>query len=155
MFFTDNVGEGKALGAEAEVRWWLNDRWQLYGNVGLLDAELESGREQAHAPRYTVAAGFEYQRPDGLFFRLDATAKDAFYFDVSHDQRSQSFALMHLKLGYETDNWRTSIWARNLFDRDYAVRGFYFGNEPPDFPNRLYTRAGDPRQIGITLDRSF
>jgi iron complex outermembrane receptor protein len=47
------------------------------------------------------------------------------------------------------------VWVRNLFDRQYAVRGFYFGNEPPDFPSKLYTRAGDPRQLGVTFDISF
>jgi iron complex outermembrane receptor protein len=31
------------------------------------------------------------------------------------------------------------------------VRGFYFGNEPPDFPAALYTRLGDPRHYGITV----
>ena len=39
--------------------------------------------------------------------------------------------------------------------RDYAVRGFYFGNEPPDFPATLYTRLGDARQAGITVDLEF
>ena len=33
---------------------------------------------------------------------------------------------------------------------DY-LRGFYFGNEPPDFPPTLYTRLGDPRHYGITV----
>ena len=43
------------------------------------------------------------------------------------------------------------LWTRNLFDAEYFVRGFYFGNEPPDFPPTLYTRLGDPRQYGITV----
>ena len=47
------------------------------------------------------------------------------------------------------------VWARNLFDETYAVRGFFFGNEPPDFPATLYIRQGDPRQLGVTLDMPF
>jgi hypothetical protein len=35
------------------------------------------------------------------------------------------------------------------------VRGFFFGNEPPDFPNTLYTRLGDPRQVGVTFEKKF
>jgi hypothetical protein len=42
-----------------------------------------------------------------------------------------------------------------LFDKDYAVRGFFFGNEPPDFPATLYTRFGDPRQVGVTFNMNF
>jgi len=42
-----------------------------------------------------------------------------------------------------------------VFDRTYAIRGFYFGNVPPDFPNQLYIQRGDPRQVGITFNYSF
>jgi len=115
VFFTDNVGEGEALGFETELRWFAADDWEFYGTVGLIDATFESGRKMAHAPPFTFAAGVSYRNANGFYARLDATA----------------------------------------FDRDYAVRGFYFGNEPPDFPNTLYTRLGDPRQIGITIEKRF
>ena len=55
-------------------------------------------------------------------------------------------------LGYEKNNFRISLWGRNITDVRYAVRGFYFGNEPPDFNSSLYTRQGDPRQFGLTFD---
>jgi iron complex outermembrane receptor protein len=155
VFFTDNVGEGEALGFETEVRWIAADDWEFYGTVGLIDATLESGREMAHAPTFTFAAGIAYRNPNGFYARLDATAKDAFYFDVSHDTKSEPFELLNARVGYEGESWLVSLWARNLFDKNYAVRGFYFGNEPPDFPNTLYTRLGDPRQIGITIEKRF
>jgi len=47
------------------------------------------------------------------------------------------------------------LWARNLFGTNYTVRGFFFGNEPPDFPATLYTRFGDPRQVGVTFNVDF
>ncbi len=155
IIFTDNVGEGEALGVEADFRWFPAENWELYGAVGLIDATLESGRELAHAPPFTLAAGVAYRNPNGFFARLDSTAKDAFYFDVSHDQKSEPFELFNARVGFEAENWLVSLWARNIADEQYAVRGFYFGNEPPDFPNTLYTRSGDPRQMGVTLERSF
>jgi iron complex outermembrane receptor protein len=164
VFFTDNAAEGRTLGLEAELRWSVSEALELYASVGLLDAEFEdfetpqvdlSGRAQAHAPDYTVATGARYRHPRGFFARLDVSARDAFYFDVSHDQRSQAYELANARLGYDAGNWSVQLWARNLFDRYYAVRGFYFGNEPPNFPDTLYTRAGDPRQFGVTFDMSF
>ena len=164
VFYTDNAAEGRTLGLEAEFRWSVSDALELYANVGLLDAEFEtfvtaqvdlSGRAQAHAPDYTLAAGASYRHPRGFFARVDLTARDAFYFDVSHDQRSQAYELANARLGYDAGNWSVQLWARNLFDRHYAVRGFYFGNEPPNFPDTLYTRAGDPRQFGVTFDMNF
>ena len=164
VFFTDNAAEGRTVGLEAEVRWSIGDALDLYANVGLLDAVFEdfvtpqvdlSGRAQAHAPDYTLAAGASYRHTSGIFARLDVSARDAFYFDVSHDQASQPYELANARIGYETESWSVQLWARNLFNRHYAVRGFYFGNEPPDFPNTLYTRGGDPRQLGVTFDMSF
>ncbi|MDJ0698297.1 MAG: TonB-dependent receptor [Woeseiaceae bacterium] len=155
VFFTDNVGRGEIIGLEADVRWAPDDNWDFYVNLGLLDSTFAGGREQPHAPAYTVAAGGQYRHDSGWYARIDASAKDWFYFDVSHDQRSDAYELVNARLGFDADQWSAQLWVRNLFDRQYAVRGFYFGNEPPDFPSELYIRQGDPRQVGLTLERRF
>ena len=160
VFFTDNAAKGESLGVEADLRWIPNDAWTLYAGLGVLRARFEEfmtpevdlgGRDQAHAPRYSLALGASYQRPDGLFARLDFSARDEFFFDVSHNQKSTAFQLLNVRLGYAGDRWSTELWARNLLDEAFAVRGFFFGNEPPNFPNTLCVRRGDPRQWGLTI----
>ena len=47
------------------------------------------------------------------------------------------------------------LWGRNIFDETYTVRGFYFGNEPPNYPDKLYTQRGEPRQVGMTARYEF
>ncbi|MGH8223318.1 MAG: TonB-dependent receptor [Woeseiaceae bacterium] len=170
VFFTDNAAEGRTSGLEVDLRWYPADAWELYAAIGLLDAEFSefrtlqtgdaeisdlAGRQQAHAPAYTAALGGAFRHAGGLFARIDLSARDSFYFDVSHDQRSSAYALLHGRAGYAAERWTLQLWARNLLDERYAVRGFYFGNEPPSFPNELYIRQGDPRQLGVTLDVSF
>ncbi len=164
VFFTDNAAKGETIGFEADLRWFPDDSWMLYANVGLLDASFEdfqtpqvdlSGRAQAHAPGYTLAFGGSYDHASGIFARVDISARDDFYFDVSHDQKSTSYELVNARVGYRADSWSANLWARNLFDEEYAVRGFYFGNEPPDFPDTLYTRLGDPRQFGVTFNKRY
>jgi len=164
VFATVNVPKNETLGFEAAIRWYPDDAWVIYANIGLLEAAFEKvnlpgldldGRAQAHAPDYTLAFGGSYQHPSGVFARVDVSARDDFYFDVSHDQKSSSYELINARVGYQADTWSVNLWARNLFDEEYAVRGFYFGNEPPDFPNTLYTRLGDPRQLGVTFDKRF
>ncbi len=164
VFFTDNAARGKTSGVEADVRWLVGESWEFYANIGLLDAKFDqfsspqldlSGRAQAHAPDYTFAAGGSYRHSSGWFARIDLSAKDAFYFDVSHDQKSSAYELVNARVGYEGSSWTAQLWLRNLLDKDYAVRGFFFGNEPPDFPATLYTRLGDPRQVGITFEKRF
>ncbi len=164
VFFTDNAASGVTRGLEAEVQWFPLDALSLYLNVGLLNAEFErfvtpqldiSGRDQAHAPAYTLALGGTYRHTSGLFARIDVTLKDEFYFDVSHDQNSEAYSVTNVRVGFDSDTWKVHLWGRNLFDERYAVRGFYFGNEPPDFPAMLYIRQGDPRQLGITIEKRF
>ena len=164
VFFTDNAARGTTVGAELALRATPTDLLNVYVTAGLLDTEFDryegpgatlEGRAQAHAPSYTLAAGGEITLPQGWFARLDMMARDSFYFDVSHDQRSVAFERVNLRLGYRADRWSVALWAQNLFDEDYAVRGFFFGNEPPEFPATLYTRRGDPRIAGLTLDMHF
>jgi outer membrane receptor protein involved in Fe transport len=163
-FATVNVDGARNWGAEADLKWRPADALEIYASAGLLfggfSGDVEQfpwleGRDQAHAPRYTFAGGIAWRGERGFFARLDATAHDEFYFDVSHNEASDAYALVHARVGYENENWRVHLWGRNLTDEYYAVRGFFFGNEPPDFPPTLYTRAGDPRHVGLTLERRF
>ncbi|MGI9203606.1 MAG: TonB-dependent receptor [Woeseiaceae bacterium] len=164
VFFTDNAAQGRTVGLEADLRWNPNDSLEIYANLGLLNAEFDDfftpqvsidDRDQAHAPNYTAAIGGVYRHNSGAFARIDVSAKDDFYFDVSHDQKSQSYSVTNARIGYEAERWTVQLWLRNVFDEHYAVRGFFFGNEPPNFPPALYIRQGDPRQFGLTFDRRF
>ncbi len=164
VFFTDNAAIGKASGFEADLRWIKNEKFQMYVNLGLLKARFDeyigvdislNNRDVAHAPRYSINGGWEYRYPSGLFIMMSASARDEFYFDISHNEKSKSFRLFNARAGYESENWSLQLWANNLTNEKYAVRGFYFGNEPPDFPNKLYTRQGEPRQIGLTYEMRF
>ena len=88
-------------------------------------------------------------------------ATDDYYFDVpdldgdKNNYRSTTYTLAHLKAGYEAETWAVYAWGRNVFDEEYYTRGFYFGNEPPDFANTRYTQLGEPRQFGVTFRWEF
>ena len=159
LFVTANAERGVHRGLEANVRWAATERLALSAALGRLHAEIDEfslfpdleGRGPAHAPGYTYALGAEYRAPSGWWGRVDLTGMDDFFFDYGHDQRSESYALMNLRIGREWDALSVTLWARNVLDEEYFVRGFYFGNEPPDFADELYTRLGDPRHYGVTF----
>ena len=76
----------------------------------------------------------------------------AFYYDLPpNETQSGGYALAHVRLGYDTPRWSAGLYARNLANRTYTTRGFYFGLEPPDYPNKLYTQLGEPRVYGLEL----
>ena len=158
VFVTSN-GKAQAYGLEAGAQWQLSDSWAIHGSLGLLHTDIDEyavrpaaqDRDLAHAPPYTLNVGTTWSSPGGWYARLDINAVGSYYFDVSHDQKSGSYELVNLKIGKQWDQWSVYLWGRNLFDENYAVRGFYFGNEPPLFADTLYTKFGDPRHYGITL----
>jgi outer membrane receptor protein involved in Fe transport len=164
IFITDNAARGTNYGLEGTLSWQPSDGWLLGGSAGLLRTEYLdyrlgdrdlSGRDQAHAPRRQFSLVAQYRHPAGFLARVDAQYVSSFYYDTSHDERSVPYSLVNLKVGYEGERWSAFAWARNLFDESYAMRGFYFGNEPPDFPPKRYVQPGDPRQLGVTVSYSF
>ncbi|NNF17587.1 MAG: TonB-dependent receptor, partial [Gammaproteobacteria bacterium] len=164
VFFTDNAGKGSNSGVEFEVEYAPSPSLNLYANIGFLRTKIEgvaagsllAGRDQAHAPRYSYALGGRLDVSPHWFVRADVTGKDSFYFSDSHDQQSRAYSLVNLRAGYDTDSWSVAAWVKNLFDEEYAVRGFFFGNEPArDFAATLYTRQGDPRQVGVSFTYRF
>ena len=167
VFLTDNAQLGRVFGLEMNLGVQVSASLRLYGTLGLLNTTLErfsaqplfEGSEQPHAPPWSFAAGASYQGPGGWFARLDVAGRDAFLFDYDfsqgRDRKSQPYELVNLRLGREWRHWTGAFWVRNLFDENYAVRGFYFGNQPPDFPNTRYVRLGDPRQLGVTVSYRY
>lgn len=164
VFLTDNAAEGRTTGLELEMGWRSSASFEWFASAGLLHAEFSdlqtpevnlTGRDQAHAPNYTVALGGIYRHASGFFTRVDVSARDGYYFDVSHNEKSEASQIANIRIGYDAQRWSLQLWGRNVFDENYAVRGFYFGNEPPDFPDTLYTKRGDPRQFGVTFDARF
>ncbi len=161
VFFTDNAARGTNRGVEASVRWRVDERLSFTGALGVLDTRFDeytsdggrslAGRAQAHAPDYQVSLGVQYEHPAGFYGRVDASRSDGFFYSDSHDQTAEAYSLVNARLGFRGGRWDVALWAKNLFDEVYTVRGFFFGNEPPDFADTLYTRQGDPRQVGLTL----
>jgi outer membrane receptor protein involved in Fe transport len=161
VFYTDNAASGRNYGIEATTTWRPLPSLQLQATLGLLETRYLDyrygerdldGREQAHAPPYQYSLAAQWNDERGWMARVDVSGVDAFYFDASHDEKSDPYTLVNLKAGYERPGWSVHAWMRNAFDESYAVRGYYFALEPPDFPNKLYVHRGDPRSFGLTLE---
>ncbi|MCP5360657.1 MAG: TonB-dependent receptor [Sinobacteraceae bacterium] len=160
IFITDNAAEGENWGGELSASWRATERLRFGATLGLLRSRYLGyqvgtrdldGRDQAHAPRSQYTLNLEYRLPQGLYARADLQGVDAFFFSESHDQRSRPYRLLNLRLGWAGERWDASLWLRNALDATWTQRGFFFGNEPPDFPDKLYVQPGDPRQAGITV----
>ncbi|WP_258808206.1 TonB-dependent receptor [Pseudidiomarina sp. CB1] len=164
--YLQNAAEGKAYGAEFEVSYRPLEALELFTNIGLLETEIEgfvtedgvdmSGREQAHAPNYQVNAGVNYQLAEAWQMGLSVDAKDGFYYSDSHMSEADSMAVVNAYIRWRKGPWRVRLWARNLNDEDYGIRGFYFGNDPrKEYVSETYEQFGEPRRVGVTLNYHF
>ena len=168
FYFTANAVKGRNRGLEWEQTFLLLPQVKLSGSLGLLtthvdtytfpteDGDMALGdRATAHAPRYTFNMAAAYLHRSGLRARLGVTGKDRFFFSDSHKQESDPYQVVDGHIAYHREGWSVQLWGRNLLDQRYAVRGFYFGLEPPEYTDRLYTTYGDPRQVGLRLTTRF
>ena len=162
-FLTQNAAEGTNKGLELNIDVQLTESLNFFARLGLLRTEINNwksrpdleGRAQAHAPKKSYAFGMNWSITNRASLSVDVVGKSGFYYSDSHNNQSKSYSLTNINYDYLIGGWTYSIWARNIFDEYYSVRGFYFGNEAPDFKDTLYERHGDPRHVGLSVRYDF
>jgi len=161
VYYTGNAVSGHNYGLESDIAWQATDRLILGADIGLLqsyfeDFDVQQGatsaiiqsvsRELPNAPHWQAAVNATYRDARGPFGRLDVTGMGGYYFDLPpNETASRPYGLVNAKIGWETLRWSAYLSGRNLLDKRYPVRGFYFGDVPPNFPNEVYVQLGDPR----------
>jgi iron complex outermembrane recepter protein len=164
-FFTGNARSGFNYGLESTLAWAATPALELGGSLGLLQSRyhgfVQNGvelpdRELPHAPPWTAALNATWRDPRGPYARVDVTGMGSFFYDLPpNETRSSAYGLVNGKLGWENKRLEIYLWGRNLLNKNYTVRGFFFGDEPPDFPNKLYVQLGEPRNWGLHLTARF
>jgi outer membrane receptor protein involved in Fe transport len=159
IFFTGNAKSGFNYGLESTLDWTTAHNLEFGGSLGLLQSKyhgfVQNGltlpdRALPHAPAWQAAINATWRDPRGPYARLDITGMGSFLYDLPPNQtRSSAYGLVNGKLGWDTPRWEAYVWGRNLLDKNYTVRGFYFGDEPPNFTYKLYTQLGEPRNWGL------
>ncbi|MBH10015.1 MAG: hypothetical protein CMG74_06625 [Candidatus Marinimicrobia bacterium] len=176
-YFTSNATSGFVGGLEIDATYNFNSSFSFTGALGVLRTninkfEFQSGsntsivlgsREAAHAPNYSFNLYVDYTKDDGFFSRIEIKGKDKFYFSDNNNQFSNPYEIINAHIGYKFRNLSIRLWGENIFDKRYAIRGFYFGLEPiwnisdqdHEYPDRRYISYGDPSNYGITINYLF
>ena len=160
-YLTVNGEDATHLGAEAELQWQLSEDWRIEAGIGFLNAERDSytdpgglvpERELANAPSYNYNFRLYYSAESGVFGSIALAGRDAYFESNSHLQQRDAVATVNASAGYQFENWRISVWSKNLLDEKYASRVFFFDNGDGE---RRYEALANPRQIGATLSYEF
>ena len=156
---TENAGKSHLYGFELESAYRPSVAWDVYGSVGYSRTEFDdfrvaagstsvdlSGSEFAYAPRWTVAVGGNYRWANGLALNLNASYRSDMYSatGVTQDQvRIDERTLVNGKFGYNADHWSLSVFANNIFDKNYIQY------EQANLNRAVY---GAPRVVGAILE---
>lgn len=171
--FIANASSGRNKGIELESSYQASESVRLFATIGLLDSQIAgytaaidvngktqfvdlTGRDQAHAPRRQTQLGFEFALLDQLTLDLNYQYKGAYFYSDSHYFKATAVELVNLRLSWQQDALKIAVWTRNLLDKEYGVRGFYFPNDPRDeYTNKEWQQLGEPRRVGLTASYQF
>ena len=167
FFYTSNAGSGKNRGLEFESSTKISSNLSFKISYGFLQTDVKkfsyqtfSGqsfggeREAAMSPKEMGSFTINYQKRD-FNISFNCTYKDEYFFSDSHDEKSKAYSLSNVTMIKSYNKLSFKFWVRNVFDKRYAVRGFYFGLIPPNYEDKLFLSYGDPREFGLGLEYQF
>ena len=165
IYYTSNAGSGSMSGIEWENRLNVLPNLDLNLSCGYLNTWVDSfnyfiadgikgsggDREAAMSPKLNGSLNLIYKGYPGLSCSIETSYKSDYYYSDSHNERSRPNSITNLSISKDLGKLSTiTIWIRNIFDKRYTTRGFYFGLIPPDYPDQLWESYGDPLHIGLT-----
>ncbi|MDO9487473.1 MAG: TonB-dependent receptor [Sphingomonadaceae bacterium] len=166
---TRNAAKAKIYGGELELSALPTDDLELSVNVGAAIARYDefmdgpvdrSNNRFPLVPEWTANGMIRYSLPEtGLFkpvLQVDASWKDSYDLLVFNtpDLFQPSYTLVNAKIAFEKvagEDLRVSLFARNIFDKEYILNGRDFG--APFGLN--VARYGPPATYGVELEVSF
>lgn len=169
--FIANAGQAKNVGVEAEVTVGLTDSVEWFTNLAWLDAKIDddssngnlAGKRFRLQPEYTAGSGLLLSRDLSASYRLNGSLIYSFRSDIFFEEANAPIAgfdisqgavqQTSLRLGIEQTaaNWSVTVFATNLFDKQYLVDA---GNTGDSFGYPSFI-AGAPRQVGIEFRQNF
>ena len=171
-----NIEDSEIRGVELELQASLSEGLDLTAALGYQDSEIKdpgdfpvtsvgidpindfTGRTLPLNPDFSAAIAMQYIRPmsNGLesLFRVDYEYRGKTYWWFNNDDVQDSFSLVNLRAGIQSDNWSASVYVNNLTDERYQT--FFFPNEAVGgAPHPDIGWYGEPRVWGLDLRYSF
>jgi outer membrane receptor protein involved in Fe transport len=175
--YLDSVNKSHNYGLEMELDYQVSTAVSLFAGVGWLKTNVdemtvvdlgEAGqwtqstireihdRDQTKAPQWQYNIGTNIYFTSQLSARIELEGRSDSYFGYYHDQQISGYSLVNANLGYRIGAVTIRLWGRNLGNKDYAVHGLYFGNDPrKEYVNEAYHQFGEPRVFGIDIRYTF
>lgn len=175
--YLDSVNKGSNYGFEAEFDYQLASSVNLFAGLGWIKTNVEAmsvvdlgppgdwtqstitlieDRDQTKAPAWQYNLGANVYFTPRISARLELEGRGDSYYGYYHNQKLSGHSLVNASLGYEFGDISIRAWVRNLGNKDYAVHGLYFANDPrKGYVNEAYRQFGEPRVYGVNVRYEF
>jgi outer membrane receptor protein involved in Fe transport len=175
--YLDSVNKGHNYGLELELDYQVTSAVSVFAGVGWLKTNVDEmtvvdlgepgqwtqstikeihDRDQTKAPQWQYNVGTNIYFTSRLSARVELEGRSDSYYGYYHDQQISGYSLVNASLGYTIGAVTIRAWGRNLGNKDYAVHGLYFGNDPrKEYVNEAYRQFGEPRVFGIDVKYEF
>ncbi|MEO0881374.1 MAG: TonB-dependent receptor [Pseudomonadota bacterium] len=156
-----NAGESQLYGLEATLDVAVNENWDVFATLGLLETEITEddrpeviadpslslvGNSFPFAPTYTATVGANFEYDFGLSGTVDVNFSDGSEPLLPNGQgfpENDSRVLVNFRLGYEIfDNTDLFVFGSNIFDDTFLANAAAAGGG---------VVVGDPQVFGIGL----
>jgi outer membrane receptor protein involved in Fe transport len=175
--YLDSVNQGSNYGLELELDYAVSAAVSLFTGIGWLKTNVDEmtvvdlgepgqwtqstiteihDRDQTKAPEWQYSIGANIYFTPRINARLELEGRGDSFFGYYHNQKISGYTLLNASLGYTVGAVTLRLWGRNLGNRDYAVHGLYFGNDPrKEYVNEAYRQFGEPRVFGVDVRYGF
>jgi iron complex outermembrane receptor protein len=169
-FIIVNAAKAKMNGAEFEMRWTANDYFAVNASYAYLDAKYDkfeiplrndeiedrSGNFLPTSPKnsFNIGLDFFFYPSEGLVDGNITYSWQNDYFTGSENRDTfliDSNELLNAHISYQTDDdWRFTLWAKNLTDKEYVLIRSDFGSIIG-----VGEHFGAPRTFGLKISKIF
>ena len=152
---TENVGKSNLSGLELSFDYELSETLSIYTGLALSKTEYKefgdaSGNTFAFAPENTAVLGFNYAHSNGFFANANISYVDTSFSNVANTMKINSYTLLNLNGGYELDDWKLEVYAKNATDELYDSN-----NNLSNDDGTPATILGAPREVGARITYRF
>ena len=153
--YISNAAKATSKGFELDANYRLSDNFTLTSAFGYNSTKLDkfkdatgdySGKYNPHAPKYNYNIGIKYRDEKGIYASADLNGYGKTYFSKDNRYSRDSYDLVNVKIGHETDNYDIYLYGKNIFDKVYDSNGEQEG---------YVITYSEPRELGIQLAYRF
>ena len=175
--YLDSVSKGTNYGLELELDYQASEAISFFAGMGWLKTNVDkmtvvdlgepgqwtestfvelNDRDQTKAPEWQYNIGTNIYFTAKLNARFELEGRGDSFYGYYHNQQIAGYTLLNASLGYQINAFSIRLWGRNLGDKDYAVHGLYFANDPrKGYANEAYRQFGEPRVYGLDVRYEF